>query len=86
MTKTKSPFEAFSDSGRFINRAHYLEKHPDSVLHTNCTDVIVYFNFDENIQLLKSGEFYYDENIRGYFLDDVELELFAKKIQKIIVP
>jgi hypothetical protein len=82
MEKIKSPFDAFSNSGRFISRTHFLEKYPDAVLDKDCTDIIMYHNLEQNIQVLSSGEFYYDDNIRGFVLDDVELELFTKKFNK----
>jgi hypothetical protein len=80
MDENKNLLNKFSDSGRFISRNDFLEKYPLSVLEDNCTDVIVYHNFDQNIQVLNTGEFYYDDNIRGFILDDLELKLFTKKI------
>jgi hypothetical protein len=81
----KSPFELFSNSGRFTNVNAYLEKYPDAILHDKCTDVIVYSVADCCIQVIRtidSSEFYYDDKIRGHSLDDVELELFTKKFNK----
>jgi hypothetical protein len=81
----KSNFELFSNSGRFTNVNAYLEKYPDAILHDKCTDVIVYSLGDCHIQVLRtidSSEFYFNDEIRGHSLDDVELELFTKKINK----
>lgn len=76
----KTRFELFSNSGRFTNRETYLEKNPDAILHEKCTDVIVYNTLGCDVQVLGTGEFYFNDEIRGYSLDDVELELFTKKI------
>lgn len=79
---SKSPFELFSDSGRFTHREVYLEKNPDAILHEKCTDVIVYGVNGYDIQALHTGEFYFNDEIRGYSLDEVELKLFTEKINK----
>lgn len=81
----KTPFELFSQSGRFNNVETYLEKNPDAVLHKRCTDVIVYNIAGCDIQVLStldSAEFYFNDEIRGQSLDEVELKLFTKKIAK----
>ncbi len=82
MDKSKSPFEVFSDSGRFTSRESYLQKYPDALLRDDCTDVIVYNIEGCDIQALSTAEFYFNDEIRGYSLDEVELELFTKKINK----
>lgn len=82
MSKNKTPFEVFSDSGRFISRESYLEKNPDTPLHKDCTDIIVYSHQGCDIQALSNSEFYFNEEIRGYSLDEVELKLFTKKNNK----
>ena len=78
----KSPFELFSNSGRFTNVETYLEKNPDAILHDKCTDVITYNIAGFDIQVLNTAEFYFNDDIRGFHLDDVELELFTKIINK----
>jgi penicillin-binding protein-related factor A (putative recombinase) len=83
MENNQFTFEQFSDSGRFTDVNVYLEKNPDAVLHKKCTDVIVYSVSGCCIQVVKtidSSEFYFNEEIRGSYLDDVELELFTKKL------
>lgn len=77
----KSKFELFSDSGRFLHREVYLEKNPDAILHEKCTDVIVYNTEGLDIQALHTGEFYYNDEIRGRSLDEVELKLFTEKVE-----
>lgn len=78
----KTPLELFRNSGRFTNVKSYLEKNPKAVVHDKCTDVVVYNIAGCDIQVLNTGEFYFNEDIRGYSLDKVELELFEKKVEK----
>lgn len=83
MTDNKFTFEQFSDSGRFTGKDEFLAKNPEAVLHSRCTDVIVYSVTGHYIQVVKtidSAEFYFSEDMRAASLDDVELELFTKKI------
>lgn len=65
-----------------MHREVYLEKNPNAILHEKCTDVIVYNITGCDIQALHTGEFYFNDDIRGHSLDEVELELFTKKINK----
>lgn len=82
MKKNQSPLEAFIDSGRFMSRQNFLDKYPESVLISSCTDVIVYSVLEQTIQVLSTGEFYYNDNIRGFVLDDVEAKIFSKISEK----
>lgn len=69
--------ETFINSGRITDLKTFLNLRPKEALHNDCTDVIVYED-GYYIQVLKSGEFFYD----GYSdkkLDNVE-EFMWKKI------
>jgi hypothetical protein len=67
--------EEFKNSGRFIYRDSFLEKNPNTILHTDCTDVVEYQS-GAFIQLLKSGLFYLEDDLSSKSLDEVEDRLW----------
>jgi hypothetical protein len=75
---TKEERAKIIDSGRFIPRNAFLKNNPNEVLHNDCTDVVLYYD-GSFIQLLKTGEFYVNENLSSKSLDEAESMLIDKK-------
>jgi hypothetical protein len=71
----------FIDTGRFIPRNSFLEKRPNEVLLDDCWDVVQYEGGDY-IQVLDDGTFYLDEENQSKELEEVEIILFARKLEK----
>jgi hypothetical protein len=71
----------FIDTGRFIPRNFFLEKRPNEVLLDDCSDVIQYEG-GHYIQVLDDGTFYLDEENQSKELEEVEIILFARKLEK----
>jgi hypothetical protein len=69
--------EKLIDTGRFICKESFLQKHPTEQLLKECTDVVAYAN-GHYIQVLKSGEFYLDETFKSRSLDEAEIKLLEK--------
>lgn len=67
----------FINSGHFVYRNSFLEKNPNTNLHTDCTDVVEYSG-GVYIQLLKSGQFYLEDNTLDKSLDVVESLLWNR--------
>jgi hypothetical protein len=78
MEKELKGLEEFSTTGRFTSREAYLDKNPDAVLHTQCTDDVQYID-GHIIQVLESGKFMVDEEFSSRSLDEAEVQLFIKK-------
>jgi hypothetical protein len=71
----------FIDTGRFIPRNSFLEKRPNEVLLDDCWDVVQYEG-GHYIQVLDDGTFYLDEENQSKELEEVEIILFARKLEK----
>ena len=69
--------ETFINSGRITDLKTFLNLRPKENLHVDCTDVVVYED-GHYIQVLKTGEFFY-EGFSDKKLDNVE-EFMWKKI------
>ena len=67
--------EKFISSGRFMCKQSFIEKNPEENLLSDCTDVVHYVG-GQYIQVLKSGEFYVDENFKSRSLDEAEIKLW----------
>lgn len=81
MEKKLKGLEEFCDRGRFTSREAYLDKNPDAVLHTQCTDVVQYID-GHIIQVLQSGLFMVDERFSSRSLDEAEVQLYRNNISK----
>ena len=67
----------FINSGHFVYRESFLEKNANTKLHPDCTDVVEYSG-GAYIQLLKSGQFYLEDNTLDKSLDVVEGQLWDR--------
>jgi hypothetical protein len=81
MEKKVKGLEEFCDRGRFTSREAYLDKNPDAVLHSQCTDVVQYVD-GHIIQVLQSGLFMVDERFSSRSLDEAEVQLYRNNISK----
>lgn len=72
--------EGFKDTGRIVPTNLFQDNVPFSIkLHKDCMNVVVYAGW-HYIQMLKSGEFLYND-FKSKSLDDVENYLW-KELQK----
>ena len=71
----------FIDTGRFIPRPDFVAKRPNELLLDDCSDVIQYEG-GHYIQVLDDGTFYLDEENQSKELEEVEIILFARKLEK----
>ena len=81
MEKKLKGLEEFCDRGRFTSRESYLDKNPDAILHTQCTDIVQYID-GHIIQVLESGLFMVDEQFSSRSLDEAEVQLYRKNMSK----
>ena len=76
-------FKNWRDSGICYTRKHFLSLFPDVKLLGACDDVMLY-DGDYYIQMLWDGSYYECNTNRSKDIDEVEKNLFLKKvIQKI---
>jgi hypothetical protein len=60
--KKELSFEDWVDSGRYLTREHFEKDNYNELLHTDCTDVVMYMG-RIYVQALKSGKFYINNTL-----------------------
>lgn len=73
--------DTFINTGKITNLKDYAEINPKAKLHVDTIDVVVY-NDGSIIEMLKTGEFLYN-NQRSGALEDIE-EILWKEVSKKI--
>lgn len=88
-SKGKMDFEAFSNTGRIIPVEVFKTENPNAKINLNCTDIVRYLG-GFYIQMLKSGKYIYEFNLKPSTtvqiehksLDILELQMWQKNIQE----
>lgn len=78
LDKPTITFDEWMDTAKFYEREHFEQDNPDETLHSDCTDVVTYYG-GAYIQMLKSGDFYMNEDTKSKFLFNIEKEIWQKK-------